>query len=411
MESQYIGFKLGGREFAVEIISVQEIIRNVTLTSVPKAEEFVCGVINLRGRILPVVDLKRRFNMPDEGATDGSIMVVNIDGATAGIQVDSITGVIPIPSDRIEPITELGDNMASTDMSGVARLDDRIILMPDLAAILPKKTPRNSHETCLTGEYLRSGMDVVGKEFVARAGDEHGAEDNRKLIAEFQALLSCLAGGDLHGAEVSIERITRLSDKKVYDEVGTVTRRLHESLKEFRSALDPRIKMMATQDMPEAADSLEHVIDLTEQAADKTMNIVEDAMADNERLSGLADDTFAVIESLAGYGVPPDAIERLKSFRGELNAHIAKSNEGCNEILLSQGFQDLTGQIIKRIIKLVRELEDQLIHIIRNFGVEVQMEEPAAKEAVDQVGELKGPTSASRVDQGEIDDLLSSFGF
>ncbi|MBI5142902.1 MAG: protein phosphatase CheZ [Nitrospirae bacterium] len=408
MESQYIGFMLGGREFAVEIISVQEIIRNVTLTSVPKAEEYVCGVINLRGRILPVVDLKRRFNMPGEGATDGSIMVVNVNGATAGIQVDSITGVIPIPSDRIEPITELGDNMASTDMWGVARLDDRIILMPDLAAILPKKT-RNQHEASLTGEYLRSEMDVVGRELVARAGDEHGAEDNRKLIAEFQSLLACLAGGDLHGAEKSIERITRLSDKKVYDEVGTVTRRLHESLKEFRSALDPRIKMMATQDMPEAADSLEHVIDLTEQAADKTMSIVEEAMADNERLGGLADDTFAVIDALADYGVPPDAIERLKSFRGKLNAHIAKSTHGCNEILLSQGFQDLTGQIIKRIIKLVRELEDQLIHIIRNFGVEVQEEE--AKSPTEAVMDLKGPASSTRVDQGEIDDLLSSFGF
>jgi chemotaxis protein CheZ len=410
MESQYIGFKLGGREFAVEIISVQEIIRNVTLTPVPKAEEFVCGVINLRGRILPVIDLKRRFNMPDEGATDGSIVVVDVNGATAGIQVDGITGVIPIPSDRIEPITELGGNMASTDMLGVARLDDRIILMPDLAAILPRKT-RNAHETSLTGEFLRSGMDVVGKEFVARGGDEHGVEDNRKLIAEFQALLSCLAGGDLHGAEKSIERITRLSDKKVYDEVGTVTRRLHESLKEFRSALDPRIKMMATQDMPEAADSLEHVIDLTEQAADKTMSIVEQAMADNERLRGLADDTFAVIESLAGYGVPPDAIGRLKSFESELSAHLLRSDAGCNDILLSQGFQDLTGQIIKKIIKLVHELEDQLVHIIRNFGVEVQMEEPKAKETAGQVSDMKGPTSATRVDQGEIDDILASFGF
>ncbi len=419
MEKQYIGFRLSDREFAVDILSVQEIIRNIPLTDVPQSDESIAGIINLRGQVIPVMDLKSRLGMPAAGDSNGdgngNVMVVNAGGDLAGMQVDEITGVIPISSDRIEPVGSIYDKISVADVTGVARLDDRLILLPDLARILGKgSTDKTAEIEEQQPELITEGIREIEKKLISKADEANrGSEDIRKLVTEVQNLMNSLANGNLEEAESAIDNLTRISEKKLFDEVGNITRNLHDSLKDFRRTLDPKIKSMATEDMPEAADNLEQVLNLTKQAADKTLSIVEKGIDDNENLKGVLEGFDTTIDQLRKQADSPQVLPSLESVRKELDLYLTRSSDGYNEILMSQDFQDLTGQMIKRIIKLVHELEKQLIELIRNFGVEVAQH----KEILEKTGgdgskeELKGPASSTRIDQGDVDDLLSSFGF
>ena len=412
MEKQYIGFRLSDREFAVDILSVQEIIRNIPLTDVPQSDGFIAGIINLRGRVIPVMDLKSKLCLPAGGDSNGNVMVVNADGEVAGMQVDEITGVIPIPDDSIEPVENIYDNMSVTDVTGVARLEDRLILLPDLPRILGKgntakivEIPDQNNELVVMTEEMKE----IEKNLISKADEANrGSEDIRKLVGEVQNLMSALAKGDLEEAEAAIDNLTRISEKKLFDEVGNITRKLHDSLKDFRHTLDPKIKSMATEDMPEAADNLERVMTLTKQAADKTLNIVEKGLDDNEKLKAMLEGFDTSIDQLKEQADSSQILPTMESVRKELDAYLTRSSDGYNEILMSQDFQDLTGQMIKRIIKLVHDLEDQLIDLIRNFGVEVQQQEIQEEEEKE---DLKGPASNTRIEQEDVDDLLSSFGF
>ncbi len=408
MEKQYIGFMLSDREFAVDILSVQEIIRNIPLTDVPQSDKSIAGIINLRGRVIHVMDLKNRFAMSvaDNSNKNGNVMVINAGGEVAGIQVDEITGVIPISSDRIEPVGNIYDSMSLTDVTEVARLDDRLILLPNLDHILRKESTAKINETSAhEPEFLKEEMKKIEKNLISKADEANrGSEDIQKLVTEVQNLMSALAKGNLEEAETAIDNLTKISEKKLFDEVGNITRNLHDSLKDFRRTLDPKIKSLATEDMPEAADSLEKVLNLTKQAADKTLNIVEKGLDDNEKMKVTLEKLDADIDNLRKQKTSVEIVTAMESVREELAAYLNRSSNGYNEILMSQDFQDLTGQMIKRIIKLVHELEKQLIGLIKNFGVEVVQQQETQED-------LKGPASHSRIDQGDVDDLLSSFGF
>jgi len=99
---QLVTFKLGAEEFALDILGVQEINRRVEITKVPKTPEFVEGVINLRGKIVPVLDLRKRFGlMGREFTGQARIIVVNIDTRVLGLMVDSVSEVLWIPSHTI----------------------------------------------------------------------------------------------------------------------------------------------------------------------------------------------------------------------------------------------------------------------------------------------------------------------
>ncbi|HXI10918.1 MAG TPA: chemotaxis protein CheW, partial [Thermodesulfobacteriota bacterium] len=89
---QLVTFRLGNEEFSLDILKVQEIIRHMDLTRVPKTPDFVDGVINLRGRVIPVLDLRKRFGLPkDENTNETRIIVVDVDNRTVGLKVDAVS--------------------------------------------------------------------------------------------------------------------------------------------------------------------------------------------------------------------------------------------------------------------------------------------------------------------------------
>ena len=135
--SELVTFKVAAEEFGVDILSVQEIIRIMEITKVPKAPEFIEGVINLRGKVIPVIDFRKRFNMDSrEEGKDTRIIVTNISGKILGFIVDSVSEVLRIPTSSIEPPPPIVAGIESEYINGVGKLDDRLLILINLDRLL-----------------------------------------------------------------------------------------------------------------------------------------------------------------------------------------------------------------------------------------------------------------------------------
>ena len=134
---QLVSFKIAGEEFGLDILKVQEIIRVLDVTRMPNAPEFIEGVINLRGRIVPVIDLRRRFDLPPK-EKDGNtrIIVVELSGKTVGFLVDRVQEVIRVETAVTESPPDLVTNGQTRYITGVAKLEDRLLLLLDLDQVL-----------------------------------------------------------------------------------------------------------------------------------------------------------------------------------------------------------------------------------------------------------------------------------
>lgn len=136
---QLVTFRLGNEEFSLDILRVQEIIRHMELTRVPRTPDFVEGVINLRGRVIPVLDLRKRFGLPEcEKTHETRIIVVDVDDKTVGFKVDAVSEVLRIPADTVEPPPSLVTTIESDYIKGVGKLDGRLLILLDVAKILSR---------------------------------------------------------------------------------------------------------------------------------------------------------------------------------------------------------------------------------------------------------------------------------
>jgi purine-binding chemotaxis protein CheW len=124
-------------EYGVPITQVQEINRLTTPTKLPQVPDFVEGIINLRGKIIPVIDLKKRFGMAISNYTDDSrIMLIEVGGQTIGIIVDEVAEVLRISQANIEPPPPIIGGIAADYLTGVGKLDNRLLIMLDMTKIL-----------------------------------------------------------------------------------------------------------------------------------------------------------------------------------------------------------------------------------------------------------------------------------
>ncbi len=134
---QLVSFVVEDEEFGVDILKVQEIIRTVDITRVPKSPEFVEGVINLRGKIVPVIDLRIRFGIAKhERDNETRIIVVELSDRVVGFLVDKVKEVIRVEKNIIEPPPELTTSISSNYITGVAKLQDRLLILLDLDKVL-----------------------------------------------------------------------------------------------------------------------------------------------------------------------------------------------------------------------------------------------------------------------------------
>lgn len=134
---QLVTFSIGEEEFGVNILKVQEINRTMEITKVPRAPEFVEGVINLRGKVIPIIDLRRRFGLMSKPEDkDTRIIVIEINNIIVGFVVDAVSEVLRIPASTVEPPPPVVAGVESDYISGVGKLKDRLLIMLDLDRLL-----------------------------------------------------------------------------------------------------------------------------------------------------------------------------------------------------------------------------------------------------------------------------------
>ena len=142
LAGKYMTFKLSEEEYGLEILKVRELIQLVEITRVPRTREFIRGVINLRGKVIPVIDLKMKFGMGRLVETEHTVIIVlqyatEQREVTMGILVDEVLEVLDIPPEQIEPSPDFGTpELESNFILGVGKAEDRVILLLDIGNVL-----------------------------------------------------------------------------------------------------------------------------------------------------------------------------------------------------------------------------------------------------------------------------------
>ncbi|MDH5638103.1 MAG: chemotaxis protein CheW [Nitrospinota bacterium] len=137
LAGKYLTFALGVEEFGINISIVKEIIKLMDITHIPQTPGYVKGVINLRERVIPVTDLRIKFGMPKEEYThETCIIVLEIPGAPAGIIVDTVSEVVDIKSDEIEPPPAFDGKTELSNIQGMAKVKGRVIILLDILAAM-----------------------------------------------------------------------------------------------------------------------------------------------------------------------------------------------------------------------------------------------------------------------------------
>ncbi len=134
---QLVTFSIGSEEFGVNILEVKEIIRTMEITKIPRAPNFVNGVINLRNLVIPIIDLRCRFGMKmKEPDSSTRIIVLEISELLVGFVVDSVSEVLRIPHSTIEPTPPVISGLEADYISGVGKLKDRLLILLDLDKLI-----------------------------------------------------------------------------------------------------------------------------------------------------------------------------------------------------------------------------------------------------------------------------------
>ena len=224
------------------------------------------------------------------------------------------------------------------------------------------------------------------------------------------------------------------SDEDLYSKVGKLTRELHESINNFMS--DDRLTQMTSEAMPDARQRLNHVVELTEQSAHKTMTLIEHS---NPLMRVLADRSAVLLQQIQAHGTqnninndaktPGYLDEELSAFLHLVAVTSKAVSADLNEIMMAQDYQDLTGQVINRVSALVQEVENNLLGLLQfsndtvtDNAVTMAVDNSnKSKPENDRAGEennkgfgpaVPGVTHGDVVQsQEDVDDLLSSLGF
>ncbi len=255
--------------------------------------------------------------------------------------------------------------------------------------------------------------------------DEPAMEFEQDLKDQANKLKSLVDTGDLTGAMEIISELNDTRDKTLYQEVGRLTRSLHESIRNFHIDTSNSNSNEELSKIEDASDRLAYVVDMTNKAANKTLDIVEDTLP---MASGIRDEAKKLSvewSRLRRKEMKPaefrDLTGRMDTFLTSLSNDSDKVYRNLSDILLAQDFQDLTGQVINRVTGLVKEVEENLVNLVRMAGEvdkitgTVYTAEQKQSDDVDIEGEGPQMNADKREDvvagQDDVDDLLSSLGF
>lgn len=248
-------------------------------------------------------------------------------------------------------------------------------------------------------------------------------EVTEKLRHQAAELAQSVESGDYASAMNLINELSEVRDQSLYREVGRLTRTLHEAIRNFQIDPQSQEQKEVLSLMTDASDRLAYVVQMTGQAANRTMDLVEESMPLAQTLREEASSLSKEWQRLRRREMQPaefrDLYGRIDAFFTSVTNDADTLYNGLSEILLAQDFQDLTGQVIQRVTALVKEVEEQMLslvvmasHVDQLTGTvhEIDNNEVSAEQGV-------GPqmNAEEREDvvsgQNDVDDLLSSLGF
>jgi chemotaxis protein CheZ len=240
----------------------------------------------------------------------------------------------------------------------------------------------------------------------------HVSLEQAKLLVEY------IESGQQDKADELIAEIQNPINSELFAEIGKLTRQLHDSLMNFQ--LDSRLNDLATADIPDAKERLNYVITRTEEAANKTMDAVEAIFPVVDTIQQQIKTVNPLWQKLMHNKLE---LTEFKSLCLDIDILLrttdkesVRMHDLMTDVLMAQDFQDLTGQVIRKVIDLVREVEDSLIGMLTAFGITAeQVTGPSRPKVGDNL--VEGPIVNKEerddvvADQDDVDDLLSSLGF
>lgn len=247
---------------------------------------------------------------------------------------------------------------------------------------------------------------------VTDISDENKFEVLEKMVSELKSLLNHLEKADKTAAEHLLSEFESISDNRLFKEVGKLLRRFHDQLLLIKEGIPEDLGKIANEEVNEMSERLQMIVSMTDKAANKTLDLGEEladlvTTQDNSlkeiisSLEGLTQDeklSKPLTESLK------TSIEQIKEVSNQQESMQAK----LTEIMIAQDYQDLTGQVIFKVINLLKTLESELAHLIDRFG-QVLVSEKDSKNV-----QLKGPLTEedeAKKSQDDVDSLLTKFGF
>lgn len=230
-------------------------------------------------------------------------------------------------------------------------------------------------------------------------------DDSLRLARQ---LVDAIESGDDQGAGHLINALNDSRFETLFQEIGKLTRELHDTVSGL--AADSRLMELAQEAIPDARDRLNYVIEKTEESADRTLTAVETMQAVNEGFVESAERLRGVLQSEADAAGLQAAANDIMAC---LDSGTASLREGFTEVTMAQEYQDLTGQVIKRTITLVGQVEEKLVGLVRACG-EVTREteaQPGQETTAQSHGPAIHATSEVVARQDDVDELLADLGF
>ena len=358
-EHQLVGFRLGAEEYAVEISRVQEIIRLPEITKIPKVPHFVEGVINLREKILPIISLRKKFNLEDVGKINSlRIIVVNLDGISTGIVVDSVSEVLRLPKDAIEPPPPILTGLDSQHLKGIGKLDDgkKILLLLDLPKLL------TSSEKKELSELTKNRRDNQDKD---KKGD--------KKMTEEEQLVSFKIENEEFGVNIEeVQEIIRLPEITRVPQAPFFV----EGVINLRGNIIPVIDLRKRFDL-EATKKTNATRIVVTNVDNKTTGIIVDSVSEVLRL-------------------PKDAIEPPPPIVADIEAKylrgIGKLDDGKRLLILLNLREILT---VRKEDKAKRETESPPMKL-KMAGAKMEIEKKTGVEAKESKEERKNQVAEKK---------------
>jgi len=368
---QMIGFQLGPENFAIDISKIHEIIKPLPITVVPNVPMGFSGVIQLRDQVIVMADLHNRFGFPFIEETKETRIII-LEGAQRriGILVDAVSEVVRFSAAMIDPSPGFHDGVSVDYIDGIGKLNGKLLTLLNVATLFPD---------------MESIPDMDDPS-VSVMTDESAASDET-TPQETQDLMDQL------GKEADV-------GSELYENLGELARYINMAHQSFAESMgeDSSIKIKA-KDLPTAYDLLNRVTEETEKATMQVMSHIEET-------GGSVNDLRTMLEEIEET-VPAssDASTKVGDIADRMRNELAAIEGLQDETMMAMSFQDLTGQKIKQVIALMADVEERILKLVVQFGMErAAQSEEAIEERIQSI-------DTSEVNQGSVDDMLAEFGF